>query len=88
MWYFHQVFSGTFIVGVLGNIVAAILGFIVGLAVAHRVYDLRKIHAAILRHTNGLDALRRDNNSSDNHRSDTTAAAGHGIPSNDQMGKS
>ena len=47
MWYFHQLFSGPFLIGVAGNITAAILGFVVGLAVAHKVYDLRKIHAHI-----------------------------------------
>jgi hypothetical protein len=47
MWYFHQMFSGPFLIGVAGNITAAILGFVVGLTVAHKVYDLRKIHAHI-----------------------------------------
>ena len=44
MWYYHQIFSGPFLIGVAGNITAAILGFAVGLMVAHRLYDLRKIH--------------------------------------------
>jgi hypothetical protein len=51
VWYFHQVFSGPFVVGVAGNIAAAVLGFIVGLIAAHRVYDLRAVHKAILEHT-------------------------------------
>jgi uncharacterized integral membrane protein len=50
MWYFHQVFSGPFIIGVIGNITAAVIGFMIGLLTAHRLYDLRKIHAAIRKH--------------------------------------
>lgn len=51
MWYVHQIFSGPFVIGVAGNIAAAILGFVIGIAAAHRLYDLRAIHKAIREHT-------------------------------------
>lgn len=51
MWYIHQIFSGPFIIGVAGNITAAILGFIVGIIAAHKIYDLRAVHKAIIEHT-------------------------------------
>jgi hypothetical protein len=51
MWYIHQVFSGTFAIGVIGNITAAVIGFIIGLITAHKVYDLRAVHKAIKEHT-------------------------------------
>jgi hypothetical protein len=34
----------------MGNVVAAVLGFAVGLLVAHKVYNLRRIHQAIRHH--------------------------------------
>jgi hypothetical protein len=51
MWYFHQIFSGPFVIGVVGNITAAVLGFAVGLLTAHKLYDLRAIHKALKEHT-------------------------------------
>jgi hypothetical protein len=37
-------------IGVLGNVVAAVLGFMAGLLVAHRLYDLRELHGALKHH--------------------------------------
>ena len=50
MWYWHQVWSGVFVIGVFGNIAAGILGFVAGLLVAHHLYDLREIHKVIQHH--------------------------------------
>ena len=47
MWYVHQILSGPFLVGVIGNVTAAVAGFAAGLVAAHWLYDLRKIHKAI-----------------------------------------
>jgi hypothetical protein len=51
VWYWHQVWSGTFAVGVLGNITAAVIGFTAGLLAAHWAYDLRAVHKVIKERT-------------------------------------
>jgi hypothetical protein len=51
MWYLHQIISGPFVVGIAGNVAAAVIGLVTGLLVAHKLYDLRKIHRAIREYT-------------------------------------
>lgn len=51
MWYIHQILSGTFIIGVIGNVTATVLGFIAGAITVHLMYDLHAVHKAIKSHT-------------------------------------
>ena len=51
MWYLHQIWSGPFVVGVIGNVTAAVIGFLAGLTAAHWLYDLRAVHRLVKERT-------------------------------------